>query len=60
MIKETNQLIGLEFYAHVAFLPFKDYMSYVRGKVVDYIPLKINSLLHLRPTSRYSIQNIRV
>lgn len=41
VIQETNQSIGLDYYANVAHRQFKDYTSYVRGKSIDLVSLEL-------------------
>ncbi|PNX86557.1 hypothetical protein L195_g042635 [Trifolium pratense] len=45
LIKKTNATIALEFYANA--YGRNDYVSYVRGKMIDYSAEAINSLLEL-------------
>lgn len=57
MIQDTNKSIWLEFLSSVAYHPHNKFMSYVRGKNIDYIPYVISALLNLQPPRVCGIQN---
>jgi len=45
---QANKTLALEFYANGRFVGRK-YVSYVRGKEIDYSPERINALLEIDP-----------
>lgn len=45
LIMETSHPIRIEFYANSVNQNFKDYMSNVRGKIINYSPRAINHLI---------------
>lgn len=59
LIQETNKFIGLQFYANVAYLDANSYISYVRGKYVDFSGHDINSLINLQPSEECTIRSMR-
>jgi hypothetical protein len=48
IFEQTNKIVWIEFYASARFMGRK-YVSYVRGKEIDYSPERINSLLEIVP-----------
>lgn len=59
LIKETNKSIRLEFFADSIFRQFKDYMSYVKVRVLTIALSRIIVLFHLQPPHSCSVQNRR-
>lgn len=59
MIQKTNQSIGLELYVNDALHPRNNYISYVRGKSINYISSPINSILHIQPPIECKVKRIR-
>lgn len=59
LIHETNNTIGLEFDANVAFGDLNSYIAYVRGRYIDYFPSSINTLFNLQPHPVFALMNYR-
>ena len=48
IFEQANKTIGIEFYSNARYMGRK-YVSYVRGKEIDYSPERINQLLEIVP-----------
>ncbi|KEH16837.1 hypothetical protein MTR_0084s0060 [Medicago truncatula] len=48
IFEQANKTLGIEFYANARFMG-RRYVSYVRGKEIDYSPKRINALLEIVP-----------
>ncbi|KAI5407040.1 hypothetical protein KIW84_053339 [Lathyrus oleraceus] len=59
LIREANKNIGLEFYANATFIKVATYISYVRGKYVNYSVNAINSLFNLQPPHVCALKTYR-
>jgi len=55
IFENANKSLALEFYANARFMG-KKYVSYVRGKVIDYNPERINNLLQIIPPEECDVQ----
>jgi len=51
----ANKTLTLEFYANARFMG-KKYLSYVRGKEIDYNPERINNLLQIIPPEECDVR----
>jgi len=51
----ANKTLALEFYANARFMG-KKYVSYLRGKEIDYSPERINNLLQIIPPEECDVQ----
>jgi hypothetical protein len=54
----NNKSVIMEFFANARFSPTV-YQAYVRGKMIDYSPDAINSLLGLTPPEECEVQRLR-
>lgn len=59
LIRETNKIIGLEFYTNADFGAHGTYQSYVWGKYIDYSPTTINLLFDLESPYVCTLRNYR-
>jgi len=55
IFENANKTLALEFYANARFMG-KKYVSYVRGKEIDYRPERINNLLQIIPPEECDVQ----
>lgn len=55
IFEQANKTVGVEFYSNARFMGRK-YVSYVRGKEIDYSPERINRLLEIVPPEECEVK----